>query len=132
MIISVDPAAIRPLYVQISDEVRRLIATGDLSPEDALPSVRQLAADIRINHNTIAQAYRELERDGIVYVRRGQGTFVAPIADRQAQRAKLAAGVAERAINEAHRNGLSTDELLHAIQSIQAPARPATSVKARK
>ena len=132
MIISVDPAAMRPLYVQISDEVRRLIAVGDLSPEDPLPSVRQLAADIRINHNTIAQAYRELERDGVVYVRRGQGTFVAPIADRGADRRRLAAEAAERAITDAHRNGISAEELLDALNIILKPARAAAPAEARQ
>ncbi len=69
MILHIDTTAIRPLYLQIMDEVRRLIAIGELVQEEAMPSVRQLAEDLRINHNTIAQAYRELERDGVVYVR---------------------------------------------------------------
>ena len=59
----IDPRAARPIYVQIMDEVRRLIVTGELRPDDPLPSVRQLAADLRVNHNTIVQAYRELERE---------------------------------------------------------------------
>ena len=62
----IDPGAARPIYVQIIDEVRRLIVTGELSADDPLPSVRQLAADLGLNHNTIVQAYRELEREETV------------------------------------------------------------------
>eukprot|EP01030_Chromulinospumella_sphaerica_P031840 gene31840-32511_t len=61
------------------DEVRRALVLGALRPEDPLPSVRQLAGDLRLNPNTVAQAYRELEREGVVYVRRGQGTFVSDL-----------------------------------------------------
>ena len=119
----VDTAASRPLYLQIMDEVRRLIAIGELVAEDAMPSVRQLASDLRINHNTIAQAYRELEREGIVYVRRGQGTFVAPRATAEDQRARLAIDVAERAILDAHRHGLDVRELILAIEQAATARR---------
>ena len=78
MQLTINTADPRPIYVQIMDEVRRAIVLDTLRPEDPLPSVRQLAGDLRVNPNTVAQAYRELERSGTVYVRRGQGTFVAP------------------------------------------------------
>src|SRR5919112_4929844 len=89
----------RPLYVQIMDEIRRALVRGALRPEDPLPSVRELAAELVVNPRTVLQAYQELEREGVVYVRRGQGTFVAPGAqtDHQERRA-LAAGVARRAL----------------------------------
>lgn len=113
---SIDPQATRPIYVQIMDEVRRLIALGDLRTDDPLPSVRQLAADLRVNHNTIVQAYRELERDDVVYVRRGQGTFVAAQREPAAGRAKLLGEVAERAATDAHRHGFTTEELIGALE----------------
>ena len=113
---SIDPQATRPIYVQIMDEVRRLIALGDLRTDDPLPSVRQLAADLRVNHNTIVQAYRELERDDVVYVRRGQGTFVAAQREPAAGRAKLLGEVAERAATDAHRHGFTTEELIEALE----------------
>jgi GntR family transcriptional regulator len=118
---SIDPRAARPIYVQIMDEVRRLIVTGELSPDDPLPSVRQLAADLRLNHNTIVQAYRELEREGIVYVRRGQGTFVAAQRAPQVQRERVIAEIAERAAGDARRHGVAIDELVEALKVSPLP-----------
>ena len=114
----------RPIYVQIMDEVRRGLVVGTLRPEDPLPSVRQLAADLRLNPNTVAQAYRELERDGVVYVRRGQGTFMAQRTTGEADRRGLARGVAERALVDAHRHGIGAEELVDAIRDAadQPPA----------
>lgn len=117
MRVAIDPRANAPIYVQIMDEVRRLIAIGELAPDDPLPSVRALAAELRVNHNTIVQAYRELERDGVIYVRRGQGTFVAAQRQPQAQRAKLLGEVAARATTDAHRHGFTTNELIGALQA---------------
>ena len=119
MQLSINTADPRPIYVQIMDEVRRAIVLGTLRPEDPLPSVRQLASDLRVNPNTVAQAYRELERAGVAYVRRGQGTFIAdagPAAE--SERHDLARGVAERALLEAHRSGIGADELIEAIRQV--------------
>ena len=115
MHLTINPAASKPIYVQIMDEVRRLVVLGQLRPDDALPSVRQLAAELRINHNTIVQAYRELEREGLVYVRRGQGTFVAALPALGSQRETLLAEVADRALTDAQRHGIAPDELIAAI-----------------
>jgi GntR family transcriptional regulator len=60
------------------DAVRRALVRGTLRPDDALPSVRDLASDLRVNPRTVSQAYAELERDGVVRVRHGKGTFVSP------------------------------------------------------
>jgi len=111
----IDPRAARPIYVQIMDEIRRLVVLGELRPDDALPSVRQLAADLKLNHNTIVQAYRELEREEVVYVRRGQGTFVA--ATPAPQRDRVLGEVAERALSDAHRHGIAVDELIDALRA---------------
>jgi GntR family transcriptional regulator len=116
VIISINQNDDRPIYVQIMDEIRRAIVLGTLRADEPLPSVRQLSADLRVNPNTVQQAYRELERDGVVYVRRGQGTFVAEALSSQPDRDKLATSVAERALRDAYRNGLTRDELIDAIQ----------------
>lgn len=108
----------RPIYVQIMDEIRRAVVLQVLRPDDALPSIRQLATDLRVNPNTVAQAYRELEREGAVYVRRGQGTFVAVTTPDETERVALARGVAARALLDAHRNGVGTDELIDVIREI--------------
>lgn len=128
MLISVDPHDSRPIYVQIMDEVRRARVLGIAAPGDPLPSVRQLASDLRINPNTVQQAYRELEREGLVYVRRGQGTFVADLPLNGRERDALARGVAERALLEAHRSGLSATDLVRVIREIASdyPASPST------
>lgn len=114
----IDPRASKPIYVQIMDEVRRLVVTGELKADDPMPSVRQLAADLRLNHNTIVQAYRELEREEIVYVRRGQGTFVAAQRGPQVQRERVLADVAGRAAADARRHGIEIPELVDALQAM--------------
>jgi GntR family transcriptional regulator len=119
MIFEVSPTDDRPLYLQIVDEVRRAIVLGVLKPEEPLPSVRELAADLRINPNTVQQAYRELEREGAVYVRRGQGTFVSRNSGGADERAALRDVVARRAARDAYRHGLSIRELIEALHSVE-------------
>lgn len=121
MLITIDAADARPIYVQIMDEIKRAVVLGTAKPDDPLPSVRQLAGELRVNPNTVQQAYRELERDGLVYVRRGQGTFVAAEGASQTgrERRRLAGMVAERALREAYRNGVTAGELLEAIREAE-------------
>jgi GntR family transcriptional regulator len=134
MLLSIDETDPRPIYQQIVDEVRRRIVVGTLAPGDAIPSVRQLAVDLRVNPTTVQQAYRELERAGLVFVRRGQGTYVAELgagAARQGRR-RLAVAVARRALRDAHRNGLEADDLIAAIRRVArrgtAPGQPGKGV----
>ena len=89
MLVTLDPRDERPLYLQIVDQVRRALLVGTLRAEDPLPSVRELAGQLVVNPRTVSQAYRELEGEGVIYVRRGQGTFVAPTIhpDRRERRA---------------------------------------------
>ena len=67
----------RPFYQQIKDNVRHLVVSGALKKDDKLPSVRELAASLAINPNTIQRAYAELERQGYIYSVKGRGSFVA-------------------------------------------------------
>jgi GntR family transcriptional regulator len=121
MLVNLDPQDARPLYLQIMDEVRRAIVVGTLRAEDSLPSVRELASELVVNPRTVSQAYQELEREGVIYVRRGQGTFVSPTVRRGAgERRSLALAVAKRALREARRNGLSAEELVVSIQKLAA------------
>lgn len=69
----------RPFYQQIKDNVRHLVVSGALKKDDKLPSVRELAASLTINPNTIQRAYRELENEGYIYTLPGKGTFAAEI-----------------------------------------------------
>lgn len=111
----------RPIYMQIVGEIRRSIALGLVEGDDPLPSVRRLAAELRVNPNTVQQAYRELEREGVIYVRRGQGTFVSPAAvPTEAELDILAEEVAERALEEADRYGVAVEELIAALRRVAA------------
>lgn len=121
MKVHLDERDSRPIYVQIMDEIRRALVRGALRPEDPLPSVRELAVELVVNPRTVLQAYRELEREGVVYVRRGQGTFVAGGAHPDAaERRALAEGVARRALVDAQRNGLEVEELINVIRDVAA------------
>ncbi|PCJ59090.1 MAG: GntR family transcriptional regulator [Candidatus Hydrogenedentota bacterium] len=66
-----------PIYAQLVQQIKTLIATGRLKPDGELPSVRQLAQQLVINPNTVVRTYRELETEGLVYKKRGAGTFVS-------------------------------------------------------
>jgi GntR family transcriptional regulator len=83
MYITIDELDRRPIYRQVADEIKGLIARGELSEGMALPPVRQVAGDLGVNLNTIAAAYRELQKEGLVKVRHGSGALV--LARRVAQ-----------------------------------------------
>jgi GntR family transcriptional regulator len=128
LLVNLDTHDGRPLYLQIMDEVRRAVIVGTLRPEDPLPSVRELAGELVVNPRTVSQAYRELEHEGIVYVRRGQGTFVSPSAQRDSgERRGLARALAKRALIEARRSGLAVEELVSMIQEVAASEEEETS-----
>src|ERR1700689_3705322 len=77
MLVHVSSSSGSPLYLQIESQLKHAIAAGALKPDDPLPSVRKLAAELRINPNTVARAYQNLERDGIIRTVPGGGTYVA-------------------------------------------------------
>ncbi|HEX6575951.1 MAG TPA: GntR family transcriptional regulator [Gemmatimonadaceae bacterium] len=121
MLVTLDNRDPRPLYLQIMDEIRRAIVVGKLKPEDPLPSVRDLASELVINPRTVSQAYQELEREEVVYVKRGQGTFVSPVNKKNSrERENLARSVAKRTLLEARRSGLSAEELIESIREVAA------------
>jgi len=82
-VLRLDPNAPEPFGEQLRRGLRRAIAEGDVARGEALPPVRQLAADLGVNLNTVARAYRDLEREGLVRTARGRGTRV--VADRDAE-----------------------------------------------
>jgi GntR family transcriptional regulator len=77
MIIKPNPSLGVPIYLQLVEQVKHAIETGALRPGDQLPSIRPLAEELVINANTVAKAYRELEREGVLELRQGAGAFVA-------------------------------------------------------
>jgi GntR family transcriptional regulator len=76
MFVTVDPQARKPIYRQIGDQIKGLMARGELPSGTVLPSVRQLAGDLGVNFNTVALAYRELEEEGLVRIQHGRGVEV--------------------------------------------------------
>ena len=121
---TLDPADPRPMFRQIVDEVQRCVAVGVLKPADPLPAVRALAADLKINANTVQHAYRTLEQEGTVMVRRGLGTFVTAATNRESRgrQQSVARQIAEKMLREAYRHGLLASDLMAALQEI-APRR---------
>jgi len=117
MVMRIDPADPRPIYVQVMDEVRRAVAIGALSPGDPVPSIRETARQLRINPLTVKQAYDELEREALVEVRRGLGTYVRADVSAEATREVVASAVAERALRDAYRNGVTARALITAIRA---------------
>ena len=77
MYITIDESDRRPIYRQVADEIKGLIARGELREGMALPPVRQVADDLGVNLNTIAAAYRELQKEGLLKVRHGAGALVS-------------------------------------------------------
>ena len=77
MLPRIDPTKSEPIYGQLMSEIKYFIASGMMTPGEGLPSVREMAVKLRINPNTVARAYRELEHEGVVVTMRGKGVFVA-------------------------------------------------------
>lgn len=97
-LLQVDPADAAPLWRQIEEGVRRLVASGGLPAKALMPSVRDLARDLGVNPNTVVKAYQRLVEAGVLAVRRGDGTYVAdsPPAFRASERASLLREGAQR------------------------------------
>jgi GntR family transcriptional regulator len=114
----VDPRSPTPLYAQIAVRVKLAIASGELRPGEGLPSVRQLAARLRINPATVVQAYRALEDEGFVEMRQGAGTFVHDLAPaRRSQERKAAARrLVRELLAEGSRLGISPQEFFNVLR----------------
>jgi len=116
-LLRVDPAAPAPLWSQIEDAMRRLVASGALGPGAGVPSVRDLARDLRVNPATVSKAYQRLADAGVLEVRRGDGTYVAadpPFVSRaERSRALLESGL--RFASVAATLGATRDEAMDAL-----------------
>ena len=111
-----------PVYEQVADQVRRLVASGALVPGTALPAVRQLAGDLGVNLNTVARAYRLLEDEGFLLIRDRAGVEVAAPAKKVEDTARARLLDQLRAtLARLRQAGMETDELLRVVQrEIQA------------
>ena len=109
-LLTVDPRHPTPLYAQLEQGIRGAIAAGRLPPGAQLPTVRQLAVELKVNANTVARVYADLERAGVLETRRGVGTFVAvaqPALGSKRGRENELKAIVRRAIDEAASRGFS-------------------------
>ena len=113
----IDPRDPAPIWRQIEEGIRRLVATGGIEPGLAVPSVRELARELRVNPNTVAKAYQRLADVGVLQVKRGEGTFVAdaPPSMTDRQRSQVLDDAASRLAMEARTVGASRREAHEAL-----------------
>jgi len=120
-----------PLYLQLVRQLKHQIATGRLAPGDELPSVRVLAQQLVINPNTVVRAYRQLDEAGLIYTRRGSGTYVAdrasPYSD--AERRRILSARLDTVVVESRNLGYSMEQVVdllrerdHVLRVEQGPA----------
>lgn len=132
MIIRLESASGRPLYQQIVDQVKQMVASGALRAGDRLPTVRELSAQLVINPNTAAHAFQQLEREKVIETRRGLGSFVSadssPLSHEE--RVRIVEAEIDRALVEAYHVGIDAGELreifeqrLRKFSAAQAPGR---------
>ena len=113
MHLRLEPASGSPVYQQIVDQIKRMVAAGTLRKGDRLPTVRELASQLIINPNTVAHAYQSLERDNIIETRRGLGSFISEPDSQLSHEARIkqVSDLIERALVEAHHLNVSSNEV---------------------
>lgn len=108
-----------PIYIQVEEHIRQSVLRGELKPGDQLPTVRSLALELRVNFNTIARAYRQLDEDGIISTQQGRGTYILalppPEVAEELRRRSLRSLVYHHLL-DASRLGAAPDEILNILQ----------------
>jgi len=114
MLIRLNPRRRESIYLQIVSQIKHLVASGRLKIGEQLPTVRQLASDLRLNPNTIARAYNQLIQEGVIAAQQGRGTYVyqtpPPSENRKSRRDRVTAEV-EELLRDAEQIGCGADEL---------------------
>lgn len=103
-----------PIYIQLMEQIKHMIASGELQPGEQLPTVRQLAADLRVNFNTVARAYRLLDEESIISTQHGRGTFILELPSEEKTRElrrKSLARLTHVYLNEAYNLDFSPEEV---------------------
>ena len=117
-----------PIYLQIVNQVKYLVAAGRLNPADEVPPIRVLAGQLLVNPNTVARAYLELEREGVVSKRHGSGTYVSdtgsPLARRE--RMKILAERTDALLAEARNMNIPLNEILKLLRERHEILNPQT------
>jgi GntR family transcriptional regulator len=117
--LEINPTDAVPIWKQIEDEIRRLLAAGTLVPGGPVPSVRDLARDLRVNPATVSKAYQHLMVAGLLEVRRGDGTYVAevPPTMKKSERRDALAAAATRYVSIAFTMGADREEALSEFEA---------------
>ena len=121
MFIVLSPDNPDPMYKQVTDQVKDAIATGDLKPNEKLPSIREMAKALSISMITIKRAYLDLENEGFILTRAGLGSFVAEV-DREGLRDRKLGefmGDLTRIIRTGKKFGITRDDIAEAVQQIE-------------
>ena len=121
--VSIDPRDKTPIYTQLERSLLAAMATSRLKPGDQLPTVRQLAVELRINANTVARVYADLERNGVIETRRGVGSFVAATASQarpKREHDKRLRAFVTRVLADGASHGFSAEEIINALSSDQS------------
>jgi GntR family transcriptional regulator len=123
MFLRLEPNASEPLYQQMARQLRQRIAGGQLKPGEQLPSARELSAELGVNFLTVVKVYQLLEQEGLVEMRRGLGTFVAPQSAKQraTAREELLDGLIDTLLRGAEELGASHSEVLHRLREKLEP-----------
>ena len=114
MFLTINTKDSRPIYQQVADGIKELIARGELAEGTLLPPVRQLAADLGINLNTIATAYRELQKDGLIFIKPGSGSIVTSRTTTERSQDELMRPL-RAALTELVLAGLSQNKILNMV-----------------
>lgn len=104
-----------PIYIQIVEQVRQQVATGEIKPSDQLPTVRALAADLRVNFNTVARAYRMLDEAHIISTQQGRGTYIldeSPPGATENLKVLSLDALIQRFLEEAAKLGFSSEQTI--------------------
>lgn len=111
--IKVDTSSFFPIYEQIKKELKKEIFRGDLKPNDPLPSIRDLATELLVNPNTVARAYRDLERDGFIFTRKGKGCYISDDSSKLMveERKSILTQSFDEMIQDAKKFGLNSEEI---------------------
>ncbi len=110
-----------PMYRQVTDQIKDAIAVGDLQPEQLLPSIRELALDLKVSVITIKRAYQDLETEGLIRSRRGLGSFVTAIDQADLRQAKLEeiTGELTRILARGKKFNISADDVIALVKKIE-------------
>jgi GntR family transcriptional regulator len=121
--IRINPSTGLPVYLQIIEQVKHLIETGELGPAATLPSVRNLAAQLSISPNTVIKAYTELEHQGVIELRMGSGAYVRRewVSQERPERIRAASEQVREVVGRLRADGFSADEIRRLFEAELIP-----------